>query len=275
MHKISLAAALSLALSTGCATTGPNKGEFNLISLDQEQALGKQFDAEVHQQLKVMDSPQVTAYIQQLGERIVSGAPKTPFKFEFRVVADPAINAFTAPGGHVYVNTGLIEAVSNESELAGVMGHEIAHAVERHVTEQMSKMYGAQLLATVALGQDPNVLTQITTQLVGTAVFTKFSRDAERQADRLAINYLVNAKIDPRGLVSFFEKLKSAGGAPPRLLQWLSTHPVTEDRIHDAKVRISKLSHLDQYEQDSPAFQQWKQTVVGRRPPDVGWAAPE
>lgn len=270
MRKTRLAGALWLALSAGCATTGPNKGEFNLISLDQEQALGKQFDAEVHQQLKVIDTPEVTGYIQQLGERIVGGAPKTPFKFQFRVVEDPAINAFTAPGGHIYVNTGLIEAVDNESELAGVMGHEIAHAVERHVTEQMSKMYGAQLLATVALGQDAGALSQLTTQLVGTAVFTKFSRDAERQADRLAVQYLVNSRIDPRGLPSFFKKLKAEGGAPPRMLQWLATHPVTTDRIKDAEARIAKLGHLDQYERDSAAFRQWKQGLVTKRTQNVG-----
>lgn len=274
MRNKKVAAALWLALAAGCASTGPNKGEFNLISLDQEKALGKQFNAEVHQQLKVIDTREATGYLQQLGERLVKGAPKTDFQFQFHLVDDPAVNAFAAPGGHIYVNTGLVAAADFESELAGVMGHEIAHAVERHVTEQMSKMYGAQLLATVALGQDAGMLTQLTTQLVGTAMFSKFSRDAERQSDRLAIQYLVNAGIDPRGLPSFFKKLKAEGGAPPRLLQWLSTHPVTDDRIKDANARIAKLSNLDRYSRDSAAFQRWKHVVAGRRTPDVGLVTP-
>lgn len=270
MRKTRLAVGLGLALSAGCATTGPNKGEFNLISLEQEAALGSQFNAEVHQQLKVVDTPEATGYLQQLGGRLVKGAPKTPFKFQFHLVEDPAVNAFAAPGGHIYVNTGLVAAAESESELAGVMGHEIAHAVERHVTEQMSKMYGAQLLATVALGQDAGALSQLTTQLVGTAMFSKFSRDAERQSDRLAVQYLVNAGIDPRGLPTFFKKLKAEGGGPPKMLSWLSTHPVTDDRIKDANARIARLSNLDRYSRDSAAFQQWKQAVAGRRTPDVG-----
>lgn len=252
---------LAGVLSAGCATSGPNKGEFNLISVDQEQALGKQFNRQVHDEMKVIDAPAETAYLQRLGERIVAGAPKTPFDFTFHIVEDEAVNAFTAPGGHIYVNTGLIRAVDSEAELAGVLAHEIAHAVERHVTEQMSKMYGAQALASLALGNDPSLLQQLVAQVGGTAVFMKFSRDAEREADEKAVSYLVNAGIDPRGLTSFFEELAKEGGQPPRFLAWLQSHPLTRERIKDTKARIAKLDHLDRLERDSAAFHAWKADV--------------
>ena len=264
MRHIVFALTLTLG-AAGCATTGPNKGQFNLISMDQERAMGKQFDQQLRTEKKVIDDPQTVAYLQGLSDRLMKGAPDSPIKsFHVRVVVDPAVNAFAAPGGQLYVNSGLVKAAANESELAGVMGHEMGHGVQRHVTEQLSKIYGLELLTGFALGQNPGIAQQLVAQLGGQVVALKFSRDAEREADKLAVRYTSAARIDPNGLVTFFEKLqKQEGKSPPEYVGWLSTHPLTKDRIRDAELRVAKVDRRGM-EVDSPAFHAFRDQLFGR-----------
>lgn len=261
MRGIIFAVALALT-PAACATSGPNKGEFNLISMDQEMAIGKQFDQELRSQKRVIDDPATTGYLQDLTDRMAKGAGKNPPKFTVRVVADPAVNAFAAPGNQLYVNSGLVQAAGTESELAGVMAHEMAHAVERHVTEQMSKMYGMQILGAVALGENPGLVQQLVAQLGGTAAMLKFGRDAERESDRLAVRYTTAANIDPKGLVTFFQKLKQqeGKGGPPGFLAFLSTHPLTNDRIKATNARIAEVDRRGMTI-DTRAFRAFKERV--------------
>jgi beta-barrel assembly-enhancing protease len=266
MRKNSFFAAAFAALASfSCATKGPNKGDFNLISMDQERAMGKQIDAEVRKEYKVIDDPQAVAYLTQLGTRILKGAPAKPADFTFHVVEDEAINAFAVPGGQVYVNTGLIQAASTESELAGVLGHEMGHVISRHGTEQLSKVYGLNIIGSLALGENPGILAGLAAQVGGTALMLKYGRDAERESDKLAVKYTYAGGIDPRGIVAFFEKLRKEekGNAPPKLLAWLSTHPLTGDRIRDAKARIAELPRKT-VTRDTAAFQAFKARFAER-----------
>jgi predicted Zn-dependent protease len=265
MRKTILAVAAALSLS--CATSGPNKGEFNLIAVDQEMAMGEQINQQVHGEMQVVKDPAATAYLQRLGQKILSGVPETPFEFQFHIVNDPAVNAFAVPGGHLYVNTGLIQAADAESELAGVLGHEIAHAVERHGTEQLTKAYGFNIVAGLALGQDAGILEQLAAQVGGAAILMKYGRDAEREADKLAVKYLYNAGIDPRGVLLFFQELEQqeGGKTPPKFLAWLSTHPLTSDRIKDTERRIAKLDlGAKRLVKDTADFHEFKQRFTER-----------
>lgn len=227
--------ALVLVLS-GCATSGVNRGDANLVSLEEEWRLGAQLEQELAGQLRLVNDRAALAYINEIGQRIVSQTEMANLPWEFHIVADPAINAFNIPGGHVYVNTGLIAAADNVSELAGVMAHEIAHGVGRHGTERLTKAHGINIAAGVLLGQQVSVVEQIVAQVAAGGAIAKFSRNDEREADRLGIRYMAQAGYDPNGMASMFEELlEQRQRRPSSLEQFFSTHPLTEDRIENAR----------------------------------------
>lgn len=172
-------ALVTLLLVTSCATSGVNQGDFNLISLQEEWQLGEQIEGDVNQKVDLVRDRQLEGFVSHLGQRIVAQTELADVPWEFHVVADPAVNAFNIPGGHVYVNTGLIEPAGDVTELAGVMAHEIAHGVARHGTEQLTKSHGLSLLAGVALGE----------------------------ADILGVRYMARAGYDPLGMARMFEEL--------------------------------------------------------------------
>jgi predicted Zn-dependent protease len=218
-------------------------GGFNLMSLEEEWQLGQQLSQEVASQVHLNNDPTANAYIRSLGQRLVAQTPMANLPWTFHVVDDPAINAFAIPGGHVYVNTGLINAASNASELAGVMGHEIAHGVARHSTQQMSAQYGLSALASVLLGQNAGNLQQIAAQIVAGGALARFSRGAEREADERGIQYMHAAGFNAGGMASMFRKLAAQSQRQPGALEkFFSTHPVTEERIRDAEKRAAGLS---------------------------------
>lgn len=262
--KVFLSAALALTLSS-CATSGVNKGDFNLVTMDQERAMGQQIDAQVRQEYKVVDAPEMVAYIKGLGDQLAAAAKVKPADFTYHMVEDPAVNAFAVPGGHVYVNTGLITAAENEAEVAGVLAHEMGHVISRHGTEQLTKQYGFNIVGSLALGENPGLLEQLAAQVGGTAVLLHYGRGAEREADQLAIKYTYGAGIDPGGMVSFFQKLakEEKGKAPPQYLAWLSTHPLTTDRIADAQTLIGGLPPKP-VRRNSDAFVSFKKAVIER-----------
>jgi predicted Zn-dependent protease len=226
----------------GCASTGVNKGDFNLISYQQEWELGAQLEQDIARLMPLVNDRTALEYITRIGHRIVQQTELAQAPWEFHIVADPAINAFNIPGGHVYVNTGLIEASDNVAELAGVMAHEISHGVSRHGTEQLSKAYGFNIVAGLLLGENPPVYQQIVTQVVGTGTFAKFSRDAERESDYLGVIYMHGAGYDPHGMVTMFQELISRRQSDPGTVQnFFSSHPVTEERIANVRTQIAQL----------------------------------
>lgn len=231
----------ALAL-VGCASSGVNKGDFNLVSYEEEWQIGAQLERDIARQMQILNDPTTTAYVGRIGQRIVAQTELAQAPWKFHVVADPQINAFNVPGGHVYVNTGLICATDNVAELAGVMAHETAHGVARHGTEQLTKAYGANILAGLLLGGNPPIYQQILTQIVAGGTFAKFSRDAEREADHLGVVYMYNAGYDPHGMATMFQELiERRQRQPGAVEEFFSSHPLTEERIANVRAQIQQL----------------------------------
>lgn len=228
--------------AAGCASSGVNKGDFNLVSYQEEWQLGAQLEQDVARQMHLMRDATVVNYVANIGRRIIAQTELAQAPWGFHVVADPDLNAFNIPGGHVYVNTGLICASDNVAELASVMGHEVSHGVARHATENLSKAYGANILVGLALGANPPVYQQLLAQIVAGGTFAKFGRDAEREADQLGLLYMVNAGYDPHGMVTMFQELISRRRSTPGAVdKFFSSHPLTEERIQSVQGQIQQL----------------------------------
>lgn len=258
MNKRSTAFAVVLAmlLAAGCGSAGGG-GDFNLISIEEEWQLGAQLSQEIAKQVRFNNDPVINAYVRNMGQRIVqqSGAPFNQLPWQFHVVQDDSINAFAVPGGHVYVHTGLIENADNAAELAGVMAHEISHVTARHSTEQISRQYGLSILAGLVLGQNPGQLAQIAAQIVAGGALARFSREAEEEADELGIRAMAAAGYNPIGMATMFEELlEHRRGEPGRVEQFFSTHPLTEDRLANARRRAQQLGERGTL--DEPEFQE-------------------
>src|SRR5246500_1086714 len=224
----------------------------NFYSLEKEIALGKQLSQEVERSSKLIDDPVVTEYVNRVGQNLVrnSGA-RVPFTM--KVIVSDEVNAFALPGGFFYVNSGLILRAQEESELAGVMAHEISHVTARHGTKQATKGELIQLGAMAAMivvpygwagygiYQGMNLAIPLT--------FLKFSRDAEREADFLGIQYMYKAGYDPNAYVTFFERIQADEKRRPGTIpKFFSTHPPTPERIELAQKEIARiLPDKDEY----------------------------
>jgi predicted Zn-dependent protease len=217
----------------------------NLYSLEREIGLGKQLAQEVERSSKLIDDPIVTEYVNRVGQNLVRNSDaRVPFTI--KVIDSDEVNAFALPGGFFYVNSGLILRAQEESELAGVMAHEISHVTARHGTKNATKGELMQLatIPLILLGpggwagygiyQGLNLAIPIT--------YLKFSRDAEREADFLGLQYMYKAGYDPNSYVTFFERIqadeKRRPGTIPKVF---STHPPTPERIEAAQKEIARI----------------------------------
>lgn len=236
-----LVTAAALALAAGCASTGVNRGDVNLVSIEEEWQLGRQLERDLAQRLRLVDDRALTGYVSSMGRKIVAQTELAGAPWEFHVVADPEVNAFNIPGGHVYVNTGLIAATDNAAELSAVIAHEVAHGVSRHGTEQLTRTYGLNLLAGVLLGEDPATYERILAQVVGAGTIARFSRGAETEADDLGYGYMMRAGYHPRGMQTMFEELlRRRRSNPGAVERFFASHPLTEDRIDRVRRRIAQ-----------------------------------
>ena len=243
----------------GCAGT---ISDINIFSDAQEVQLGKQFSRQIEQDLKIYSDPTVTAYIDQLGQHLANHSQRQNITYHFKVVDTEVVNAFAIPGGYLYVNIGLIRAAENESELAGVIGHEIGHVVGKHGVKQMTRQLGLAAMAQLALGENQSKLKQMVAGLAANGVLMKYGRDAEREADIYAVQEMYDAGIDPEGMATFFEKLlKLQKGKPSKLEQIFSTHPPTAERIATVRARIAQLPRKPNLKKDSQRFHQIKKRL--------------
>lgn len=236
------------------------------VTTEQEVQLGRQYAAEINRELPIIQNQAIHYYINQLGNSIARQVDPRQIDYNFYVVHMDAVNAFAVPGGHIYVTTGLINRTDNMAELAGVLGHEVAHVVERHSVERMAKAQQAQLglaVGSILLGRAPSQLEQAAVNVGGSAVFAKYSRDAEREADRDAVAFLVQAGIDPRGLLSFFQELLEEEQSRPGQLAWFATHPGTTERIENVRRDIARLpqERLRGLATNTQAYQEFKSRV--------------
>ena len=235
---------LIILFFSSCATTGINKGQFNIISISEEIELGKRASKEVEKEMKVVKIPMVRDYINYVGQRLASHSDlKIPY--HFAVIEDEEVNAFSLPGGYVYVFTGLIEATDNEAELAGVIGHEIGHIAARHATELLSMQKGINFLAAILFNVLGVRLTGAQAQLAditATLGVLHYNRSQEKEADDLGLKYMIKAGYNPYAMITFFEKLRRIHKENPNILtRILSTHPVTSERIRRVKEAIERM----------------------------------
>ncbi len=233
-------------------------GGVNFYSLEKEQALGKQLAQEVERQSKLVDDVVVNEYINRLGQNLVRNSDaKVPFTI--KVIEDDNVNAFALPGGYFYVNSGLILAAENEAELAGVMAHEIAHVAARHATRNETKrdIWNLASMPLVFIGGPIGFAVQEAAGLALPLSVLKFSRDAEREADLLGIEYEYASGYDPAEFVQFFEKMTALQKQKPHLIEKaFATHPMNEDRIRRAQDEIQTLLPArDEYVVDTSDFQ--------------------
>lgn len=235
------------------------------ISTQQELALGRQYAAEIEQQLPVVEDAAIDRYINELGTRIQQQPGTRDIPYTFYVVNIDQVNAFAVPGGHVYINRGLIERAESLSELAGVVAHEIGHVEARHGAEQMERMQAAQgglAIATILLGEEPEGVAGAAVQVGAQAYFAHHSREDELEADSLAVRLLPAAGIAPAGIVSFFRKLlEDQERAPSTLEQWFSTHPLTSERIDQVQRLIDAVDPPPSLTRDTPAFRDFQARV--------------
>ena len=237
------------------------------ISTQQEVQMGTEYAQQINAQLPIIKDPEVVRYVNVLGDSIAKLADDRSLDWQFFVVNSPEVNAFAVPGGYVYVNRGLVERAQKMDQLAGVLGHEIGHVIRRHSVKQMEQQQGANIGVTLAC-----VLTQVCTNQAtgalinvgGAALFAKFSRDDEAQADEEGVKNVVRAGIDPRGIPEMFQILvNERERSPSSVDSWFATHPLEESRIQATEAQIAKINPaiLNTLTKDSQSFQAFKQRV--------------
>ncbi len=215
------------------------------VSQQQEVQMGQDYAQQINAQLPIVSDPEINRYINLLGDQIASRTSRADLDWHFYVVDSREVNAFAVPGGFIYVNRGLIERTTRMDELAGVLGHEIGHVVRRHSIQQMEKAQGANIgitLACVLTNICNSQAAQAGINIAGGAVFARFSRQDELEADQEAVANTVRAGINPAGIVTMFEKLiAERKSRPSSVSTFFATHPLEENRIEAAQATINSI----------------------------------
>jgi len=240
---------------------------FTIVSVPQEIEIGREQNAQVRKRMAEVGDREVTAYVARIGQRLAKAAPGAKYPYSFQVADAADINAFSLPGGPVWINRGVLRAAGNESQVAGVLAHEIAHIAQRHAADQLTKT----LLAKWSLGMLGAMLgnaggagtAQAAGAMMANGVFLKFSRDDERDADRVGLQIMRRAGWDPRGMIELFETLRREAARDPGAVEvFFSTHPSPQDRI--ARLRRAA-APARQAVRDTAAFRAVKARVLKLR----------
>jgi Zn-dependent protease with chaperone function len=241
------------------------------ISKEKEIQMGKEAAAEVEREMQVVQNPEVEAWLNAIGAQLAKTPQANAYPYHFQLVNDESINAFALPGGPMFVHTGLIKAADNEAQVAGVLAHEMSHVALRHGVSQMGKSNTWQTILGVA-GAASGMVGGNVGSIVGTAVnqggqlgvgalLSKYSRNAERDADLNGARMLAAAGYDPMEMARFFEKLKGEEGSRPKGMEaWFSSHPAPERRTETIAQDIT-FYPAKQYTADSGKFASIKQSV--------------
>ena len=231
-----------LLIVLACASGGVARA-----STSDEQELGKQFCLEARALLPLLDDVEITGYVNRIGQKIVAGLGDQPFAYQFFVVRDPRINAFAVPGGYVYMNAGLLTRASDDDELAGVLGHEIAHVNAHHLVRQQEAtqlLNYAALLGTLLSFVQPAIGAGAAA--ANAAAQLQYRRDFEQEADYLGARYMQQAGYDPRGMLDFFKKMLDEQRTTPTFAPpYLLSHPLTDTRLTnlEAVLRTHQWDH--------------------------------
>jgi predicted Zn-dependent protease len=252
-------AVLFVVALAGCGSSGIGGASGASVSLDQEWQLGDQMAAQVAQQVHFVNDPVASSYVRAVGERIHAQTPLANRPFDFHIIDDPEINAFSIPGGHVYVNRGLIGAANKADELAAVLAHEESHIVARHVIKQAEQQETIGAIGSILLGQNPSVLQQLVGQVLAGGAMARFSRSDEKEADDLGLRFMTSAGYNPRGMLDMFQTLQAQEKShPDRVSRFFLDHPLTQDRINDVSGRIGSMASSSGLITDEPEFHEAK-----------------
>jgi predicted Zn-dependent protease len=248
MKQIALLFVMTMCLLLGCATTGPGgKKSLILIPTNQEVAIGAGMDEQIHSSEQVLPDTVWQNYVSDIGRRLVSVCDRRDVEYHFTVIQSDVINAFAAPGGYVYIYTGLLRQMNTEAELAAVMAHEISHVVARHSIKRVQAAMGVQLAYQLIFGGEGAGQAYDAAISIGlNLAFADYSRDNEREADHYGIHYMRAAGYDPNGALAMFETLARLGGAGySNVFEKLAaSHPATQERINNARAQIAEMQPL-------------------------------
>jgi predicted Zn-dependent protease len=231
-------------ITSDCATN-PATGELqlSLISEEQEIQLGRENDAQIVAMLGVYQDPELEAYVKNIGLKLASLSERPQLPWTFRIVDDYAVNAFALPGGFIYVTRGILSYFGTEAELAGVLGHEIAHVTAKHAVERLSSQALLQLGFGIGVAINPDL--QKFGQLIGlglSLLYLRFSREDETQSDEIGLRYMANANYDPQQMLSVMTMLDRVSRLEKgvRLPEWLATHPDPGNRLENISREIDE-----------------------------------
>lgn len=222
-----------------------------------EKELGDKFNVLIRSRLPIVQDTEIVDYITGIVNRLAATLPPQPFPFKVSVIRHNAVNAFATPGGYIFVHTGLILAMENESEVAGVIAHEMGHVTQRHIAGRIENSQYISILSLIGalagafLGGQGGSAAMVGSMAAGQAAMLNYSRNDEREADQVGMNYLTKAGYPPQGMVGAFEVLSRKqwllGSDIP---SYLSTHPGLQERVRDMSVRISRLAPSKQSQRD-------------------------
>lgn len=246
------------------------------ISRRHETEMGQLYAKQIDAEWPVVRAPEIAGYLTLLGDSLasVTGAKDVEWRFTLVNLAD--VNAFALPGGFIYVTRGLVERTATMDQLAGAMAHEISHVTRRHAVKQMEAAQRANVgvsLACVLTGICESTATRVGIELGGAALFAKYSRDDERQADEDGVLLVTRAGIHPEGIPRLLQRLLDERKAKPGALDaWFSTHPYEEDRIQYTSALIARLdpARVARLAIDTPRFQEFRDRVKKLEAPKKG-----
>jgi len=228
-----------LGLGAGCIRNPvTHKINAHLLSYDAERKIGIASKAKILQEYDVIKSTQVTSYVNRVGQRLAQVCDRPTVDYDFTVLDSDLINAFAVPGGFVFITRGLLETIDNEAELAMVLGHEIGHVAAMHGVQMIQKEMGQNALtilgtigAAVAAGPEAMLMVANTADLFSSLYLLGYSRDNERQADNLGLQYMMRAGYDPQAALTFLKKLGASDEDSKGWDLYFRTHPSTKERI--------------------------------------------
>lgn len=230
------------------------------ISIKEEKKLAGEFMKYIGRKYELINDPSIVGYVQGVGKKILAVMPPQPFEYHFHVIKEDVYNAFAIPAGHIFINSGLLAAMDNENELAGILGHEIAHVVNRHISKRIERSKKidlatmAGMVAGIFLGAatgDPAAMQTLTigSAAAGQTASLAYSRDDEAQADQLGLEYIQKAGYDPQGLLTVLKKIRGKQWfGSKQIPTYMMTHPALEDRLVwvDAWSNLEKSDRLPQ-----------------------------
>ena len=240
-----------------------------LVSVEDEIAIGKQAHAQVQTQVRELRDPQTGAYLRSLGQRLARHAPGPEYPYSVSAADYREINAFALPGGPVWIHRGVLHAATNESQVAGVLAHEIAHIAQRHAADQLTSItltnWGLSFLGAMLGNSGGAGAAQIAAGFLANGFFLKFSRDDEREADRVGLDIMRRAGWDGRGMVELFDLLRRQSSRDPGSVEvFFSSHPSPQDRVAQLQAQVARRPGGTR---DSQQFQQIKARLLRMAPP--------